>query len=124
MCCGDFPVRRDDVLAVLRAHREELQLFGVVSLILFGSVARDQAGPQSDVDLLVELKRPAGYLTVVRLQEHLEHLLKARVDLLTPGALNDTLRERIANESVRAALTAGAIGSATCWPPSSSPDAK
>ncbi len=96
-------MRRDDVLAVLRVHREELRRFGVVSLILFGSVARDQAGPESDVDFLVELKRPAGYFTLVRLQEHLEHLLKARVDLLTPGALNDMLRQRIAHESVRAA---------------------
>jgi uncharacterized protein len=96
-------MRRDDVLAVLRAQREELRRFGVVSLILFGSVARDQAGPQSDVDLLVELQRPAGYFAVVRLQEYLEQLLKARVDLITPGALNDTLRERIADESVRAA---------------------
>lgn len=103
MFCGDTPVRRDDVLTVLRAHSEELRQFGVVSLILFGSVARDQAGPQSDIDLLVELKRPAGYFAVVRLQEHLEHLLKARVDLLTPGALDDTLRERISHESVRAA---------------------
>ena len=103
MCSGDTPVRRDDVLTILRAHREELRRFGVVSLILFGSVARDQAGPQSDVDLIVELKRPAGYFTLVRLQEHLEHLLKARVDLLTSGALNHTLRERIAHESVRAA---------------------
>jgi predicted nucleotidyltransferase len=90
-------------LTVLRAHREELRRLGVVRLILFGSVVRDEAGPQSDVDLLVELRRPAGYFTVVRLQEHLEHILKARVDLLTPGALNDTLRERIAGESVSAA---------------------
>jgi len=96
-------VRRDDALAVLRAHSEELRRFGVVSLILFGSVARDQARSQSDVDLLVELKRPAGYFTLARLQEHLEHLLNARVDLLTPGALNETLRERIAQESIRAA---------------------
>ena len=103
MSCGDAPVRRDDVLTVLQAHREELRHFGVVSLILFGSVARDQAGPQSDIDLLVELKRPAGYFTVVRLQEHLEHLLKARVDLLTPGAIDDRLRERISHESIRAA---------------------
>lgn len=101
--CGDTPVRRDDVLTILRAHRDDLQRFGVVNLTLFGSVARDQAGPQSDVDLLVELRRPAGYFTLARLQEYLEHLLGARVDLLTPGALNETLREHIAHESVRAA---------------------
>lgn len=98
-----MPLRRDDILTVVRAHREELRRFGVVSLTLFGSVACDQAGPQSEVDLLGELKRPAGYFAIVRVQEYLEQLLKARVDLLTPGALNDTLRERISHESVRAA---------------------
>lgn len=96
-------MRRDHVLTILRAHRDDLQGFGVVTLTLFGSVARDQAGPRSDIDLLVELKRPAGYLTLARLEEYLEHLLNARVDLVTPGALTASLRERIAHESVRAA---------------------
>ena len=44
-------MKRDEVLAILAAHREALQRRGVKSLTLFGSVARDEARPDSDVDL-------------------------------------------------------------------------
>ncbi len=44
---------RDDVLSVLTAHRTDLDGFGVQSLRLFGSVAREEASADSDVDLLV-----------------------------------------------------------------------
>jgi uncharacterized protein len=47
-------MKRDEVLAILATHREPLQKLGVRSLSLFGSVARDEAGADSDVDLLVE----------------------------------------------------------------------
>jgi predicted nucleotidyltransferase len=49
--------------------------FGVKSLALFGSVARDEAGAASDVDLLVEFDRPTGYFGLVRLQLFLQQLL-------------------------------------------------
>ncbi len=50
-------MRRDEVLAVLRAHKSDLERFGVRSLALFGSVARDEAGPDSDLDLLIVEER-------------------------------------------------------------------
>ena len=50
-------MKRDEVLAILAAHREPLQRLGVKSLTLFGSVARDEARPDSDVDLLVEFNQ-------------------------------------------------------------------
>ena len=53
-------MRSADVLRLLAEHRDELERLGVASLTLFGSVARDEAGPRSDVDLLVELERPMG----------------------------------------------------------------
>ena len=56
-------MRRDDALAILGAHHEEIAAFGVSALSLFGSVARDEAGPQSDADLLVEFGHPAGLFT-------------------------------------------------------------
>lgn len=96
-------MRRDDVLEVLRTHHADIQTFGVSSMILFGSTARDEARPDSDVDILVEFRRPVGYFTLVRLGTYLEQLLGRRVDLVTPGALTDHLRERIRQEAVRAA---------------------
>jgi hypothetical protein len=50
-------MKRDDVLAIVAAHREQLQKMGVKSLNLFGSVARDQAHADSDVDFLLEIRR-------------------------------------------------------------------
>jgi predicted nucleotidyltransferase len=47
-------MRRAEAIAILQARRSELTRFHVVSLTLFGSVARDEAGPDSDVDVLVE----------------------------------------------------------------------
>lgn len=49
----------DDVIATLRAHEAELRAAGVKRLSLFGSVARGDAGPDSDVDLVAELDRAA-----------------------------------------------------------------
>jgi len=42
-------MHRDEAIAVLRAHRTDLERFGIKSLALFGSVARDEAGPESDL---------------------------------------------------------------------------
>jgi len=97
-------MRRDDVVRILREHREKLaENFGVESLTLFGSVARDEAQSTSDVDLLVEFNRPTGYFGLVRLQLFLEPLLGCTVDLGTAGSLRPTMRQRIDQESIRVA---------------------
>src|SRR5436853_4307787 len=97
-------MKRDHVLATLRSHKEKLRdQFSVRSLALFGSVARDEAGPGSDIDLLVEFDRPTGYFGLVRLQLFLEDLLGSSVDLGTPGALRPSMRQRIQEESLRVA---------------------
>ncbi len=96
-------MRRDEALAILAAHREELRQRGVRSLALFGSVARDEAGPASDVDLLVELERPMGLLGFFAIQEYLEQILGCKVDLGTPDSLRPAVRDRVLNEAVRVA---------------------
>ena len=69
-------MRRDDVLERLNLHREELRTrFGVGSIALFGSYARDEARPDSDVDLLVEFERPPTFLSYMDLIDYLEQLL-------------------------------------------------
>jgi predicted nucleotidyltransferase len=56
-------MKRDEVLAILDAHREELQKLGVKSLSLFGSVARDEAHADSDVDLLYFARLQLAFFT-------------------------------------------------------------
>lgn len=96
-------MRRDDVLTRLAMHQNEIRAFGVKSLSLFGSVARDEARFDSDVDLLVEFDPPVGLFTVVRLRNYLEDLLGQRVDLVLHDAVKKRLREQIEKDLIRAA---------------------
>ena len=97
-------MKRDDVIRMLQAHRRELaERFGVQSLALFGSVAREEATAASDVDLLVEFNRPVGFLGLFELQDHLEKLLGCRVDLGTASSLKPRIREKVLAESVQVA---------------------
>lgn len=95
-------MNRDGILHILGEHRDELRRFAVKSLGLFGSAARDEARPDSDIDILVEFAKPVGLFQFVRLQAFLERLLGCSVDLVTPGALRPELRDRILGEAIRA----------------------
>ncbi|GAB4287718.1 MAG TPA: nucleotidyltransferase family protein [Oscillatoriaceae cyanobacterium M33_DOE_052] len=95
-------MRRDEAIAILIAHQENLQQFGVSSLEIFGSVARNEAKPDSDVDLLVEFAKPVGLFTFMRLQRYLENILGCPVDLGTPDSLKPYLREAVLKEAIRA----------------------
>lgn len=95
-------IKRADVLRTLAKHREELASMGVESLSIFGSVARDEAGPESDVDLLVEFNRPVGLFGFVEVQQRLESILGTKVDLGMTDGLKPRLRERVLREVVRA----------------------
>ncbi|NJL10217.1 MAG: nucleotidyltransferase family protein [Calothrix sp. SM1_7_51] len=95
-------MKRDHVLSILQSQRVRLKDFSVKSLTLFGSVARDEATSESDVDLLVEFEKPVGLLTFVRLQRYLETILGRSVDLGTPDSLKSYLRETVMGEAVRA----------------------
>lgn len=70
-------------------------------LALFGSVLRDDFGPESDVDVLVEFEpgREPG-LGFFSMQEHLSRLLGRRVDLNTPGFLSPYFRDQVVREAV------------------------
>ncbi len=89
-------------LEILRSHQAELREAGVKSLKLFGSMVRGEAGPESDIDILVEFSRPVGLLAFVRLKQRLSDLLGRPVDLVTPGALKSPLREGILHEAQNA----------------------
>ncbi len=93
----------DAALEKLTGDTQALREFGVASLYLFGSVARGEATEDSDIDVLVDFDRPVGYFELARLQHHLEALLSTPVDIVTPGGLRASMRDRILREAVRAA---------------------
>jgi uncharacterized protein len=97
-------VTQDDLtLALRRLERTLRQDLGVAALYVFGSVARGEAAPGSDVDLLVEFEGPPTFARFMDLKFLLEDTLSARVDLVTRGALRATLRPRVEAEAQRVA---------------------
>ena len=94
-------MNRDDVLALLREHKETLtQRFGVVELALFGSIARDRAEDESDVDILVRFDGPATSKRYFGVQFYIEDLLGRPVDLVTAKALRKELRPFVEREAI------------------------
>ena len=93
-------MEREQVLQILRQHEAEIKTYGVKSLALFGSVARNEARPDSDVDLLVEFNRPTGLFGLIALQQRLEELLGCPVDIGTSDSLKASIRSRVLEESV------------------------
>ena len=96
-------MRREEVLARLVSCRDELREMGIGSLSIFGSVARDEATADSDVDLLVDFSRPVGLLHFARVRRRLSEILGCQADLVTRAALREEMRERILKEAIRAA---------------------
>ena len=91
-----------ETLVLLRAHKPELaERFGVIELALFGSAVRGEAGPDSDVDILVSFDRPTDPECYFGVQFYIEDLLGRPVDLVTDRALRPELRPYIEAESVR-----------------------
>ncbi|MDQ2809141.1 MAG: nucleotidyltransferase family protein [Chloroflexota bacterium] len=90
----------DDLLTPKRAAILQIvERYGASNLRVFGSVARGEAGPNSDIDFLVTLAPGTG-LAYMTLWEELEQVLDRKVDLLTEQALHWYIRERALQEAV------------------------
>ena len=96
-------MRRDEVRSILDNHRAELKRLGVKTLRLFGSVARDEASPESDIDLLVEFAETPTFSAYMKLRIYFEDLLGARVDLVTESGLRDRVRPYVEEDAIRVA---------------------
>ncbi len=90
------------VVRVLRRHQRELRARGLTRLALFGSTARGDPGPSSDVDLLIEVDpaRPFGLFAFLDLKNDLAGLLGRPVDLAFPDAMRPRLREIVLRDAV------------------------
>lgn len=85
--------RRDRILELVEQH-------GAHNVRVFGSVARGEAGPTSDVDLLVEMDQDRSLLDLIELSQKLEAFLQRKVDIHTDGGLSPYLEQRIHAEAV------------------------
>jgi uncharacterized protein len=94
---GSAPPDLEDVVQVVTAYRLELERRGVRYLAVFGSVARGDARPDSDIDLLVERE----YLPGADLEEFLEDLFGRHVDLVPRAYVKKRLKARIEREAIQ-----------------------
>jgi uncharacterized protein len=97
------PLTRSRAVELIESRHEDLKSRGVASLQLFGSVARDEAGPESDVDLLVRFNGPVTSDAFFGVKFILEDLLDRRVDLVTEAAMREPIRRAIQRELLRVA---------------------
>ena len=94
-------MNRSQILQLLAQNKATLaDRFGLVALALFGSTARDAAGPHSDIDILVSFNGPATSDRYFGVQFFLEDLLGRPIDLVTDKALRPELRPFIELEAV------------------------
>ena len=94
-------IKCEQIILLLKQSKLELRhRFGVTRLALFGSIVRDQAYPDSDVDILVAFDGPAISKRYFGVQFYLEDLLGYPVDLVTEKALRPELRPYIEREKV------------------------
>ncbi len=90
---------REQLLQILQANAAAIQAFGVLKLGVFGSFARDNANPQSDVDLFVVFIPSQKTLkSLLGLSRFLEERLSRKVELVTPGSLNPFIGKYILEE--------------------------
>jgi len=93
-------MQRNQVIAILTKHRAQLRSLGVQSLALFGSVARDEARSDSDVDILVDLEPPVTFDRYMNVKLYLEDHLGTKVDVVTWKSLHPQLRSAVEQEMI------------------------
>jgi uncharacterized protein len=94
-------MKRNLAVRLLRQKRQELsEQYHVKSLFLFGSVARNEARPNSDIDILVEFSQPVGLFHFIDLKQRLEDILGCEVDLGTPRSLKPYIKQQVLQEAI------------------------
>jgi predicted nucleotidyltransferase len=76
--------------------------FEVEKLAIFGSVSRGESTAKSDIDILVEFKKPISLFKFVELENHLSNILGKKVDLSTKRALKQAVKKTVLKEAVYA----------------------
>lgn len=92
---------RSDAISCLKAHEAELKQLGVLHLYLFGSTARGEARPDSDVDLFFDYPRGTfGLYELMDVKDAAARILGRKTDIMTRDSIHKALRNRIEAEAV------------------------
>jgi len=95
---------RDEVIETLRAHEPELRGRGVVHAALFGSLARGESQPSSDIDIMIDVAPGAqvGLFEYVGITQYLADLFPGRVDVANRASLKPLVRPSAERDAVYA----------------------
>lgn len=96
-------MKRDDALHRLRASEPSLRAKGARSLYLFGSTARDEARPGSDVDILLDVNDDENFslLDLIEFRDFVADLLRAKIDIIEGLDRKTLFRDRIAQDLLK-----------------------
>jgi hypothetical protein len=96
-------MKKNEVIKILREYKKEVaEQYGIIDIGVFGSVARDEAEEDSDVDVVVHIPRPDLFM-LVGIKNDLEDRLRRPVDIVTyRNNMNQFLKKRIDGEAVYA----------------------
>ena len=79
---------------------EITSLHGAAKVRIFGSAARGETKPGSDIDLLIELQAGRSLLDIVAIKQDLEDLLGCKVDVVTEAALSPYIKDDVLQQAV------------------------
>lgn len=86
--------KRDQILKIAYEH-------GVQNVRVFGSAARHEDGPASDLDLLVDFEEGRSLFDLIRFKQEVEGLLRTKVDVVTEKSIHWSIKEKILDEAVQ-----------------------
>lgn len=95
---------RDDILRTLKIHESELRRMGVEHIALFGSWARQEERPESDIDILIDCntKTPIDLFAYAGLKNHITSFFDRSVDVVDRAALKKRLKGAVEKEAIYA----------------------
>ncbi len=96
-------MKRRTAIRALERHADDIRSRGVRRLYLFGSTARDEGGPASDIDVFIDLERGTRFslFDLMDLREYLSRKLRARVDVFPRDGLHRIIRADVEREAIR-----------------------
>ena len=94
-------MRKNEILKVIRENREKIKEFGVKRIGIFGSFARDEAGEESDIDIIVEFEEgKKNFDNFINLAFFLEELFGKKIDLLTSESISPYIKPYVEKEVI------------------------
>jgi len=93
-------LNKEEIFKLLKQHREELKIYNVIKIGLFGSMLRGDNTMESDIDFIVEFEEgKKNYDNFIEVAFLLESLLQKKVDLLTMEAISPYMKPKILKEA-------------------------